>query len=260
LLFFGVIMFSASAGKRHSYLLPLLPLLAIQIALEFSNFFEQGGAGFRKRLLKSAGIIERFLLCILAVLIFGVTFVAESGILRSVNFRAAYFSLLPLLARLGPIVLILGLVALVGVRRNLKFLMASVWITSIVTLTSIVAAGAVIKSNFKAFDAIAMTWLATVGESEELGVFKHPFDEYFDPLLFYVRRPVRLIALDRIGEECREDTVYAAKRGWLDAHQHLFSGEIVRIVIAQERLLASRGDNKRDLVFFRCGLRGSWDL
>jgi 4-amino-4-deoxy-L-arabinose transferase-like glycosyltransferase len=252
LLLVATVMLSLSSGKRHSYTLPLLPLVAMQIALELSSLLERGGAALRMRLARFGRRTEVWVSGLSIFAIVMLTFAIEGGLLQDAVTREGYLALAPLFVRFMPILLVLFLFIVAGIRRGLTGVMATVWLLLVLVMSGVTAAGSVVKSHYKGFEQMGATWLATAAEGERLAVFKHPFDEYFDPLLMYVRRPVSLIPLERVGQECAPGTVYAAKRIWLDAHEGLFRGELVRIVTVRERLLAIREDAKRDTVFFRC--------
>jgi 4-amino-4-deoxy-L-arabinose transferase-like glycosyltransferase len=256
LLGVGVFLFSLSSGKRHSYLLPLLPLVALQLGIEISSLLERGGVGVRQRLLRAARNVEVTLGSVAIVTFAGLSLSVASGLVSSNYFQDAYGAASHVLARMGGIILGISLVSFVVIRRSLNSVCASAWLMMLVLMTTVVAAGSSVKGYFKGFDVMSSTWLETIGQGDELAVLKHPFDEYFDPMLFYVRRPVRLIALESAPHECRSATVYATRRVWLDAHEQLFSGSIVRVATVRERGSAYKGRADRDVVFFRCSTLG----
>jgi 4-amino-4-deoxy-L-arabinose transferase-like glycosyltransferase len=256
LLLFAITLLSISSGKRHSYLVPILPLIAVQLGVEISSAFERGGATLRARLLRVGRRTEVWLTTFAMLAFFGISVVLELGILSNPNIRDAYNAIPMIVAWFGVLIAACGLLAFIGVRRGLFGTFASLWFLILVLMTGIVNGGLAVKAHLKGFDDIARTWLQTAARNERLAVFKHPFDEYFDPILFYVRRSVDLLSLDSFSRECNPSTVYAAKRSWLDAHDELFKGDIIRIVTLRERLLARRSDSSRDLVFFRCSALG----
>lgn len=254
LLCVGIFLFSLSSGKRHSYLLPLLPFIALQLGIEVSSLLERGGVVVRQRLLKGARRIEVLLGC-LSLVIFAALSVAVAGdLVRSRPFQEAYGAASHVLTRMGGILLGVSLISFAVIRRALDSVCASAWLMMLVVMTTVVATGASVKGYFKGFDEMSSTWLATVGERDELAVLKQPFDEYFDPLLFYVRRPVRIIPLESAPDECRDATVYATKSAWLDAHEQLFAGSIVRVATVRERGSTYKVKADRDIVFFRCSM------
>lgn len=252
LLAVGVILFSLSSGKRHSYLLPLLPFVALQLGLELSSLLERGGVRLRQKFFTVARRAE-VTLGIVSLSVFGVlSLAAASGLVINQYFYEAYGAASHVLVRMGGVILGISLLSFAVIRRSLEAACASAWFMMLVVMSTVVASGAAVKGHFKGFDAMSSTWLATIGEGEELAVLKHPFDEYFDPILYYVRRRVRLIPLEAAHDECRAGTVYATKRSWLDSHEQLFSGAIVRVATVRERGYGSKQRVDRDIVFFRC--------
>jgi len=252
LLFFGLGLLSLSSGKRHSYLVPLLPLIAVQLGVEISSAFERGGAPLRVRTLRAGRATEFSLTVFAMIFIFGISALIELGILSNVELRDAYAAIPMVIARLAIIIGAIAIVTVIGARKGVFGSLISVWFLMVVIMTGVVNGGLAVKAHLKGFDDMARTWLDTAAKGDRLAVFKHQFDEYFDPILFYVRRPVELLSLDSFSRECDPGTVYAGKRSWLDAHEDLFRGDIIRIVTLRERFLARRGDSQRDLVFFRC--------
>jgi hypothetical protein len=234
-------------------MLPLLPFVAVQLGIELSSLFERGGARARQRLIGLGRRLEVCLVSCAFLLIMGLALCAATGLVDSVFFREAFAAVSELVSRMGTILLVSALIVLGSLRQNLRSVCATVWFLMIVCMTTVVSAGAVIKSYWKGFDVISSTWLATTVPGDRLALFKYSYDEYFDPILFYVRRPVRLISPESVGEECESSTVYASRRSWLDAHEELFPAPIVRIVTARERLQSVRGTHEQELVFFRCG-------
>ncbi len=252
LLFTGLLIFSLSAGKRHSYLLPLLPLVALQLGVELSSLFERGGDRVRARSARLGRVSEVTLSVTIVLVLFAIGVCGEFALNSQGYLKEAYQAVSLLIGRLSVLAVVCTLGAFLGVSRKLPALLGSVWCLMLLIMTGAVHGGLTVKAHLKGFDQLAHAWLATASESEMLAVFKHPFDEYFDPLLYYVHRPVTIITLDAVGMECKANTVYAAKGEWLDAHQSIFNGSVIRVLTARERLAAKKGDTSRDIVFFRC--------
>jgi hypothetical protein len=191
---------------------------------------------------------------VLALSLVGV--VGEFALTSPSYVQDAYQAVPLLVSRLGVLVVVCTLGTFLGVRRKLPALLGSVWCLILLLMTGAVNGGLAVKAHLKGFNQMAQAWLATASENERLAVFKHPFDEYFDPLLYYVHRPVTILPLEAVGTECEPHTVYVAKSAWLNAHQGVFKGNVVRVFTARERLLAEKDDSSRDLVFFRCDTYG----
>lgn len=252
----GVLLLSLSSGKRHSYTLPLVPLVAIQLGLELSTLFERGEARQRQRLIRVGRGVELGLAGAFLSLVLISSLAVASGRVSSPWFLEGFSASAEVVSRMGAIVLCYALIVFVSVRRTPRAACCSVWFLMLVVMTTIVAVGTGIKAHFKGFDQMGRMWLATMGEGEHLAAFKHRFDEYLDPLLFYVRRPVRLVDLEDVGRECADRTVYVAKKGWLNQHERLIPGSIVRVLEISERLKSRRDSDDKTLVFFRCSSRG----
>lgn len=248
----AVVLFSCSSGKRHSYMLPLLPLLAIQLGMELSTLLERGSDTYRARLLKVGRQVEAVLgvvgvlgLIFLA-LGYGTSILAR---LLPVSPGEAFDSVAE---RLGVLLVVVSMLVFGKTRKSLSALSASVWGIMLILQTGIVVAGIALKGDFKGFNAMSKQWLAVAGTQKQLAVFKDQYDESFDILLFYLRRPARLIPLDAHTSECQANTVYAAKASWLSAHEGEFPGRIVREALLKERFSSAQGNTSRDIVVFRC--------
>jgi hypothetical protein len=253
MLLFGVVLLSLSSGKRHSYLIPLLPLIAVQLGIEFSSLFEGSGSRFRGRLIVLGKRISAILIGVCLVVLFGLILCSELELGLGAHLQESIaVSAQEVVPRLG--IILLGAIGLatVSLRRSILEIYAGAWFLALILMTVTVNAGLSIKAHLKGFNDMALSWLATAGDGDNLAVFKHPYDEYFDPILYYVHREVRIVALDSVARECAKNVVYAAKQSWLDDNQGRFRGDIVRIVTVRERSLEMRSDVSRDLVFFRC--------
>jgi 4-amino-4-deoxy-L-arabinose transferase-like glycosyltransferase len=253
LLVAGMVMLSLSSGKRHSYLLPLLPMVALQLGVEVSSLLEYGGVSIRQRIHAVGTRIEYMLVLASLCILVGLSTVFASGLIANQLVVQTYAAVAPALVRISGVIVVLSLLLFAWQRRSVAVVSFFAWLLMLCVMTAVVSIGAAVKGYCKGFDAMAATWLATARAGDTLAVFKHPFDEYFDPLLFYIRRPARLIPLEAVAGECQENTVYAAKRSWLDAHEGLFGGVVVRVAAGRERLHKGEGRHEqRDVVFFRC--------
>lgn len=253
----GVFLLSLSSGKRHSYLIPLLPFIAIQLGVELSSIFERSGARLRAGLILLGSRLNALLIAISLALLLSVVVGYEFEVgLGSYLRDAIRVSLKPLVSRLALVMLVASVLASVKLRRSIFESYLSVWFLALILMSASVSSGLAIKGRLKGFSEMAQSWLATINEGESLAVFKHPFDEYFDPILYYVRRDVRILPLESASRECGSRVVYAAKKRWLDENQRHFRGDVVRVLTVREPVMALRSDDSRDLVYFRC-FRGS---
>lgn len=248
----GIALFSLSSGKRHSYLLPLLPLVGVQLGVEVSRLFELGGERIREGLLRAGRRFLRVNTAII-VLVLGV-----GAVLSGID-----YSSFPRVTLIAPPILYtverfgLVLVAIVGLgssalRAAHTGVFRALWFQCVALLTLSVTAGVAAKAYLKGFDEMASVWLSAARQGEQLAVIKHPFDEYFDPMLYYVKRPVRVLSTEEPIFQCEPRVVYLAKRDWIESRNDSLKKVVTRGTILRERLLAQTEDARRDVVLFRC--------
>lgn len=253
----GVLFFSASAGKRHSYMLPLYPLMAIQLGLLGATWIERGGGRLRHRVgtlcrrLEGTVLMLGFLLLLGAGLFLSFT--------RSVDplLHEVQSALGQVAPRLGCLLAVTLVLLVVWSGKSLKGSLLSVWAGLVVLMLSVVTAGASIKAGLRNFEGMSTAWLAELKESEQLTVLKGQFDEYFDPILWYVHRRVDVIRLDRGVPPCSAARLYLAHRGWFDEHARLLHGEVTPVGSLRELGNGAKSAQGRDLVIFRCTPRES---
>jgi hypothetical protein len=147
-----------------------------------------------------------------------------------------------------------------ALRRAHEGVFRTLWFQYAALLTLAVNAGAAVKAHLKGYDEMAHVWLSAARDGEQLAVVKHPFDEYFDPMLYYVRRPVRVVSTEAAAFHCEAHLVYVAKREWVESRHDSLRRLITRGAILRERLLAQSDNAIRDVVMFRCdALDGATD-
>jgi 4-amino-4-deoxy-L-arabinose transferase-like glycosyltransferase len=254
----GIALFSFSSGKRHSYLLPLAPLVAVQLAVEVSRLFELGGERIKERSLRAARRFLRINTAIIVVLL-GVGAVL-SGLDYS-SFPRVSLAIPPVLhvvERFGLVMVAIVAFGSFALRRGHQGVFLALWFQCVALLTLTVNAGAAVKAHCKGFDEMAYVWMSSAGDGEQLAVVKHPFDEYFDPMLYYVRRAVRVVSTEAGAFSCEARTVYIARREWIESRHDSLRKLISHGTILRERLLAQSDNAARDVVMFRCdGAEGS---
>lgn len=256
----GIALFSLSSGKRHSYLLPLAPLVAVQLAVEVSRLFELGGERIRERSLRAGRRFIRVNTAIIVVVL-GVGAVL-SGLDYS-SFPRVSLAIPPILhvvERFGLVLVAIVAFGSFALRRAHEGVFRTLWFQYAALLTLAVNAGAAVKAHLKGYDEMAHVWLSAARDGEQLAVVKHPFDEYFDPMLYYVRRPVRVVSTEAAAFHCEAHLVYVAKREWVESRHDSLRRLITRGAILRERLLAQSDNAIRDVVMFRCdALDGATD-
>ena len=247
-----VVLMSFSSGKRHSYMLPVLPLIAVQFAMQFSTLFDAGGATFRAKCDVLLRRLERTLEGLLVVLLV-VGFVAMTGVaVPYPKLGEALGAMNTYGSRGVPIVMVILLGTLMYRRIGLAARGKLVWLRALIVLTLATSAGTVVKAHFKGFWEMSQVWKSTAGADEDFAVIKEPYDEYFDPILFYMGREVALIQSLDDPRFCTNRTVYLARRRWLDLNQVMLHGSVVEVTRLRERLASLRNDTTRELVVFRC--------
>jgi 4-amino-4-deoxy-L-arabinose transferase-like glycosyltransferase len=248
----GVALFSCSAGKRHSYLVPLYPLLAVQFALVAGTWMERGGSRFRQRV----GALSRRLEWVLALLGIAVVILLGDAVRLFLTDHPLRFELLSALAlatpRLGVLILVTVVTIIAWTKKSLRSSLFCVWLAVVVLMTGLISTGASIKAHLKNFQGMSAQLLAQARPMDELTVIKGPFDEYFDPILWYVHRRVHVFRDDLDEAPCAEQRLYLARRQWLDKEPERLQGRVTELGVLRERGSAIKEDSERELVFFRC--------
>ncbi len=248
----GLVFFSCAAGKRHSYLVPLYPLVAVQFALVAATWIERGGSRFRQKV----GDLSRRLEWTLALL--GIAVLVGLGIsLRGSLFShplasEIQYALAAAVPRLSVLVLVAVLASVAWGRKSLKGSLFCVWFSVVVLMTGLVSTGASIKAHLKNFRGMSVEWLAQARPTDELTVIKDPFDEYFDPILFYVHRKVHVVRDDLGTPPCAEERLYLARRQWMQDTSGLLQGRVTEVGTLREIASVVKQGDQRELVIFRC--------
>lgn len=248
----GTILLSLSSGKRHSYTLPLLPFVAIQCALFFSMFLERQGLKMRERLWSSARRIEGFISAVLVLIVTGV------GIAHSVDWGnhpledIVKFACAPLTLRIGTLVLVSLLATSLLRRSGTRLPYDRVWILLVLMMTITVSTGNVIKGTLKGWPLMTEQLLLITKSGQTITVIKDTFDEYFDPIFFYARRPISILSDSKGIERCDPRTVYVARRTWILRNPDLIPGDIKRLTTLKELRRAFSGGKGEDIEVFSC--------
>ncbi len=254
----GVALFSCSSGKRHSYLLSLLPFVAMQLSVELSSLFESGGSRARERCMRVGRSVELVLSAFFIVAVCALVVVSEGGVLEGAMFDAMRPPLVAVGDALAPVLVLCAFGTLLTARRGASRLFAGVWFLAILLMTTIVATGAAVKAHFKGFEEMTSAWLAQARPQERLAVVKGPFDEYFDPILYYMHRPVSLVSTEQEVLPCEANTLYGARLSWMERNRDKVPSGLSTVMILRERLSTIRGDGGRDIVLYRCPRDGEY--
>ena len=250
-LFVMIVLLSLCSGKRHSYLLPLIPLIAIQLSGELSSMFESQSIVGRRSLMTAARRVEIALCLALCALGVALALIAD-GVFAAHTVMAVIEPAASAIGeRLAPLFLVVAIIGILKSRSGDQ-MCRSLWILCLLVMTGIVNLGAAVKAELKGFEAMSVVWSTLRQPHERFAVIKHPFDEYFDPLLFYVGRPVSLISTEGFSFVCSSGTLYASRASWLTEQSGDVFRQIETVGLMRERWLALKKDASKDIVFFRC--------
>jgi hypothetical protein len=119
-------------------------------------------------------------------------------------------------------------------------------------MTGLVSTGSTVKAHLKNFRGMSVEWLAYARPTDELTVIKDPFDEYFDPILFYVHRKVHVVRDDIGMPPCAEERLYLARRQWMEDASGLLQGRVTEVGTLREIAASVKQRDQRELVIFRC--------
>ena len=250
----GVLLFSIPSGKRHSYLLPLYSLMAVQIGLLVTEMIQSATHRVKERALTSLYAVSGLL--VMCALFGLVALGAAPQFLGSKQLLLA--GLQPHLSRLS---IAVGIVILLAVTpffkaatENIAARVRALWFVAFGFMACAVCSGSTIKAALKDFPAMAGTVLSFVRDGEQLVVIKGHFDEYFDPILFYVRRSVALEDLQAEQLPCENGKVYLVREAALAGVEEKMQGKVVRLGVVREFADAVANVKKfdRDIIVFRC--------
>jgi len=206
-VFFGLTIFSLSEGKRHSYLLPLLPPLAVLSAHYISWELKQFSDSARERLWRWYSVLEIFLLAIpplLLVTLFGL--ISGWWSFRRANpilpFLEEWFLSAALI--IGIVWLIAGAVRFRNRGDNLSSLSVVVGIVPLL----IISVGLGIKNTVKDFpnrtneiisriETLSNQEMSAGSATPKIIVFKELAEEYLDPVMYYSHVPVGVKLISR---------------------------------------------------------------
>ncbi len=242
--------FSIAAGKRHSYLLPLYPPMALALAAWIIERVPLLSATLYQRLhllLRNVGYIVAGIACsvIVALLIvgFGVEFSRPEVQMAQAWLQVALP--VPLLVLSTSAVLC---VATWHTPSMQWFRASAVHYSVTALLLTCCSLGDGIKAQYKDFAGIAAAIFGVVGDTGELVVIRDRYEEFFDPILYYLRRPVRLVEPDRWNEV--QSGYLLAKRSWA-LENPLALSEWHELVNFRSILDRDKSRNERDVVLYK---------
>lgn len=206
----GVFLFSCASGKRHAYLLPLLPCMSISVGIYLVPLLQAWRCSLRRNLLTVLSVSFAILLFLLE------GFSPELGIKELIlkhapqavekvtaKLNLEMFALLGfletwLLRNLMSIqIAILFFLFIVAIshrkRTQVIYCDVALWCGFILLYALICFSGLGIKYNFKDFEMIAYKINQLVPESQKVYAIRTRQEELLDPLLYYLNRDVQVI-------------------------------------------------------------------
>ena len=251
-LVFGIFLLSLSSGKRHSYMLPLYPCVAIQLAFVIAQGFHCGQFACRQRLAQGVRSLE-FCLGVMGIIFFCVCGAFMWGAFRIGQSDELVRESLHLGLSEGAVVLFCCLLpCFIRGERSFRDGLRNVSIAALGILSICTLLGSTVKAHLRGFPTMAAQWLEYGRDAEKLVVIKGCFDEYFDPILFYVRRDVEISDAEASHVPCDPKKVYLTRRSWLESDRQKFQGTLRDLKVLRGEAATLSGDSSRDLVAFRC--------
>ena len=129
---------------------------------------------------------------------------------------------------------------------------ASVWILMTVILTTTISFGSVVKSKLKGFESMGEKIRLLANEQQTISFIKDQYDEYFDPILFYLHKPVTILSAATGLAACDPSVVYVARREWFSNFMPHLPGVIRELASLQETMHALNRDGVMEVVVFTC--------
>jgi len=242
------LLLSVAQGKRHSYLLPLLPLLCIPVAGCFATLGKAAGIGQRLWQDRLSNVLRTVLIA-LAVIGFSLlellpAFAAHDPLV-AIGFEFLYVHRLPFLVVFS--LALLTVAAGGGAAPLVRW--CSLWAGGMALVTIGLYAGFGIKAELKGFGVMADRINAIAG-SAPLSVYKGSREEYFDPILYYVKRAVVIRPSEGRPEPC--EGYFIARRAWLEQHTAPHRRAIVPLGTLGTRLEEVTGRFENEIVVAKC--------
>lgn len=209
----GIVLFSSASGKRHSYLLPILPGVAIVAARYLVWELRRLSEVDRETLRRRYGVVEVFLLGIPLVMVIAAFGVAQGW--WSIRRGGLVAPLVEAWLRGSGVIVVLVMGAVIAasvvVRRRGDFLSRASVAVGMVPLV-IVAAGLGLKNTVKEFPARTeeiITRVQTLAGGAPVSgtghpsvvVFKDVSEEYLDPVMYYSSIPLQIVPVPRPAKE-----------------------------------------------------------
>lgn len=223
----GVVLFSLASGKRTSYLLPLLPGVAISVGFWLAESLQM----LRNPSMKRASVwIDWIAGCSIAS-VFLIWFALESfvvGFTAAPELQVVQVSLLNFRVACTAVLLV-ALVSLLGAKSwfggSFSWRLYSVQLGFFVLIVGGLYLSLSVRNDLKGFKGQAASIRALVPESSPLVLVRRDREEYFDPLLMYLERSVSLVFPEDVASIDESSFIIARQkdvsdliaRGWSSA-------------------------------------------
>lgn len=240
----AVVFFSISSGKRHSYLLPLFPIMAFVGVWTFSQWSatltSESLIKIRTNLhllLKTVVFLISFIvLLIFAFMTFGPSlFRGKAEVeLAAEWLRTNYllFSFAPLLALF---------VLAVSSRKDLPK-EYSLWAYLFVFcsfFSSMISVSFGVKAAYRDYPGMAKVIESSAMDREIVAV-RNRFDELLDPIFFYIGQPLRVVDPIDLASACKQDVLFITRRSNLQ-------GIPPNITVVEENVLREKVGKPKSL-------------
>ena len=207
-LVIGVLFFSIASGKRHAYLAPLYPALSVSIALLgvlwWGNLGQRQQQNWRRWNAMALGLLGLCAMIGLLLLTLLRHPVLQSSpqavfVANRIGLAQAAWSL--------PFLVILGLLWLACWPHPWAVINKSIaaWSAVVLCLGTFVSLGLAAKNDLKGFHYVAIDINSKVPSTATLGVLRDEYEEYYDPVLYYLNRAVLIISPGEWSSPCAAD-------------------------------------------------------
>lgn len=194
-------LFTLASGKRSSYLLPLLPAIVIACTVFLMENLRRQSHPQVSRLNRIRIVVGNSGIVLFSLVATGVIFyLTDAYYLVSMKHNLIrkelyhYTTIYVVIFGLGALLILLGRFAfLLRPYRSISLLYAGTWIG----LIAILSLGISVKNSLKGFVEQARIINSLVPQDAQLYVIRKYRQEYFDPLMYYLHRPVRPVYPDK---------------------------------------------------------------
>lgn len=208
LFWLGFLLFSLASGKRHAYLVPLFPCVAVAVAIWGQALILGQGDRGCWQLQKFLYVLRQVLFCSALLLVIAIelapvwaSFSPETQL--AARWIAGEKGALQRSGLLALLMLFVVPFLRSALRRTLCF-----WTGSIVLVGTCFALGLGLKAEFKGFHYAAAESATLIPSESKFVVVRTLRDEFFDPFLFYIGRNAEYQAKEAIAVQAGTFLLY----------------------------------------------------